>query len=147
MRTRNLLLALAITLACFMAFVTVPAQAETEAIVESVTLDASDSSVSVTFDFEGLVKEVFLYVPTLDAGDISSMTLVMQPFDDDISTDTVVPNGWTDKAIGATEDGAVVTALSSVGTMYLTGQTTVNLYTATDQAADREFWILFIREY
>lgn len=122
-----------------------PAMAGYEAIIQDVTMTAGTSDTTALVTMEGCIREVYLYVPTLDSGDTSTMSMQLLPIPG--STEAVVPNGWTTKSIGATDDGAIVKVLSSTGTIYATSRVKVFLYADTNQAADRVFKVIFIREY
>lgn len=145
MRTRYTILAVLLA-AVLSVFAMLPACAGYETIVETFTLDSGTSETYVDIPFNGCIREVYLWCPTLDSGDTATLAMTMLP-DASATTATVVPNGWSDKAIGATADNALVKCLSSAGTIYVTRMVRFTAYTATNQAADRTFRLIIIREY
>lgn len=129
-----------------------PAQAGYEGIVETVTIDSGTSVSTISIPFSGNLKELYVDSPAIDAGDTTTVTLTLSPIDEsseftDGTTRAVAPNGWTDTLIGATEDDAVVKVLSTSTNIYCWGTLNLTLQTSTDQAADRTFQVLLLREY
>jgi len=148
-----LLLALCV-LGAFGFFAPEPAEAGVEGIIETFTVDSgsSNTTLEVTMNASN-IKEVYCYVPALDAGDTATLTLTSTPFASIAASDatagaaTIVPTGWTNKVVGATDDAAIVKCNTSTTNIYVDGTITFGVTCTTAQASDRVFWVVFLREY
>lgn len=118
-----------------------PARAAVAEYAVEFTMDSGDSTVELDVPLAGSeIKEVLVFVPTLDAGSTATITLRMTVFDDELT-----PRGWTDKAITSTQDNDVIQCNSSALEVYCDRSVTIGVSTMGDaQAADRTFKALFI---
>jgi hypothetical protein len=109
----------------------------------TVTMDAGSSITSVVIPLaKSEIKDVYVWVPTLDSGDGTSITLRQTV----LGVATVTPRGWTDKGVSGTGDNAIVLCNSSVLDVFCDGNVTVAFQTTTNQAADRTFKVtIFVR--
>lgn len=109
------------------------------------TVDSGTSFTTVSFPFVGAIRDGYLACPELDADDTATLSLTVQPFDG--LTSTVVPLGWSDLAIGATSDANVIGLFATSPTLYVNGMANFKIHCSSNQAADRTFRLVLIREY
>jgi hypothetical protein len=134
---------LALVVGAVMVLAAPGAMAGYEAIDHTFTLDSGTSDTTEEITMNGsMIKEVILFCPTLDSGDTA--TLGLRAVYNDLA---YTPSGWTDKAIGATDDNALVKANANLLTTPVDGTLQIIINTKTNQAAAREFKIRIIREY
>lgn len=144
---KNKLTTVLIALTCFACF-SLPANALDEVVQTErpVTIALGDAAGSVKINsVYGVVKSVSCFVPTLDADDTATMSLTQT----DKAGNSWVPNNWVDKAVGATDDNAVVVAAPSSGSnfdIYAGGSVTVTLTASTTQTAARSGRVTVIFE-
>jgi hypothetical protein len=134
---------LALVLVGVMAWTAPAAHAGYEAIYQTIAIDSGTSFTTADVPMAGsMIKEVVLDVPTLDSGDTSTFTLRSI-----LGSKTYTPSGWSDKAIGATDDGALVKANASLLSTPVDGAVQIGFYCSTNQAAARTIGVWIIREY
>ena len=123
--------------------------ARTYSVLESVTVESGDAAASKTITLGHVqIKEVVAYVPTLDAGDASTISLRLLPFSSSstaaIAAQAVTPNGWTDKGLTNTEDNDAVKLNASTISVYVDGAVYLDVLCGSAQAADRVVLVLII---
>lgn len=125
------------------------ADAGFEAILETLTINASSSNVVTTISLPRCkMVDVYFYCPTLDSGSTATLAMTSLLFEDfSAATGVITPNGWTDKAIGATDDGAIIKVLSAVTSIYLNGSVVFTFTAADAQDADRVAYLWILREF
>lgn len=119
------------------------ASAGFEGIEQTITVDAASTNTTVTIPMErSAIKDVILWVPTLDATDTATASLRVSWNDS-----TYTPTGWSDKGIAADEDNAIVKCNASQMNIIVDGAITFTCETSTTQTAQRVFKVLLLREY
>jgi hypothetical protein len=123
-----------------------PAFAAFETIEQSITITSGSATATSTIPFSnGVIREVYVNCPTLDSASTCTVALVLLPFSGSVLT--VAPNGWTNKTIGASEDGAIIKCSATRLTVDAAGQLRITLTASDAQEAARVFKLLYIREY
>lgn len=113
------------------------AHAGYEVITVTKTMALGTSSTSIAVPMKNVcIRDVIVFVPTLDSGDTSTVTLTSTA----LGT-TYVPRGWSNKGVGATEDNAIIQCNASQLSIISGDTVTVGLLTSTNQAAARTFKI------
>lgn len=110
-------------------------------------VDATTTNTTFVFNYgqsPSVIKDVVLWCPALDAGDTSSLTLTVTPLS--AVSASYAPTGWSDKAIGATDDNAYIKANASALSVYTAGVATFTVETSTAQEADRTFYLIVYSE-
>ena len=131
-----------------------PAVAGIVGTVETFTIPLGEAGSTSTLTIQmsqSNIKDVYLWCPTLDASDTATVSMTYTAFssnsDATIAAAEVVPNGWTNKVIGATADNAIVSVFSSANSIYVDGPVNLTVTCSSEQVADRVFFVLFVREY
>ncbi len=107
----------------------------------TVTLAINTSSATVTIPLvKSNIKDVYVWCPTLDAGDTATVYMTQTIS----AVTTVVPRGWSDKSIGATEDNAIIRCNTNIMDIYTDGNIKITFVTSTVQAAARTFKVLIL---
>lgn len=128
-----------ISLFLFMIMAPIPAHAGYERISGEQTLASGQSTMTITIPISrSQIRNVFVFVPTLDSGDTSTLALrIPEPIGG--ASNTYTPNGWSDKAVGATEDNAVIACNTTQLSIICDGTAKLIVTCATTQAAARTF--------
>lgn len=135
------ILALVLIAFTLLLFAAPQARAGYEGIVETKTMDSGTSIATLTVPLaKSQIKDVIVFVPTLDADDTCSVSLTVNAFD----TKTYVPRGWSDKLVGATEDNGVTQCNASALDITVDGSANIKVQTSTNQAAARVFKFLIL---
>lgn len=135
---------LSLALLCLIALGGVPAFAGFEMVQQDVTLTTT-TSVDVTLA-KSTIKEVYLYCPTLDDDDTCTLSMALVLPVSGTTTDTIVPNGWTDYLVGATADNDLLKVLSASTSIYCDGPTRWTVTPSSTQEASRTFRLFFLLE-
>lgn len=129
-----------------LAIIAVSAFAEVRNVVKTVTIASGASTKSETLTLGATeIKEVTVWVPTLDAGDTATLYLKEAlVVDASGTTSYVAPRGWSDTSVGATEDNAfkkceLVGNSSSALSIWVDGTAQLTATASTAQEADRVF--------
>ncbi len=109
----------------------------------TATMDAGSSITSVVIPLaKSEIKDVYVWVPTMDSGDGTSITLRQTV----LGVATVTPRGWSDKGVNGTGDNAIVRCNTNVLDAFCDGNVTVAFQATTNQAAARVFKVtIFVR--
>jgi len=139
---------LAIVATMWMALAGAPqATAGYEQIQQAFTMTSGTSTTSVTIPVtRSLLRDVVLVCPVLDSGDTATLALTVNCVTVTSGTLTYAPRGWSAFAIGATADGAALSANSSQLAVIVDGSCNFVMQAATNQAADRVFDVLLLLE-
>lgn len=120
-----------------------PAQAGFEIIQKSVTITSGTAGTTQTLTLRNCkIHDVVVFVPTLDSGDTAYINLAIP-----LGSTTYTPRGWSNKAVGATEDNALIKANASELSIIADGTVNFNLLCSSNQAADRTYIIYFMIEF
>lgn len=121
---------------------TQPAHAGFEGIEQTIVVASGTTNTLATIPMKNVkIIDAVAWVPTLDADDTGTITLRAVAF-----SSTYTPVGWSDVAIGATSDNAIVKLFSTLASIISSESIQVRCWTSSAQAADRTFKIRFLTE-
>lgn len=119
----------------------------------TLTIDSGTSLTTSTVILRGItVRDVVMFVPTLDAGDTALLTLEVNTgsgvlYEGISDTREYKPRGWADKAVGATDDNDTIKVNASQLSFIVDQSIDIGFATSTNQAADREILVWIQHEY
>lgn len=104
---------------------------------QTITISSGTATTSATFPLAATeIKAVYVDVPTMDAGDVTTMSLQIN-----LGGTDVTPVGWTDLVVGATDDGAV--NKSGALSVFVDSGIWFEITAGSTQAAPREFTVWY----
>jgi hypothetical protein len=115
----------------------------------TIASGASAAYAYVPFD-AGIIKDIVVDWPLVDAGDTSSLTVRCIPFSNAATTTAsqmVTPPGWSDYSVSAVGDGATLSANPSAASIPVSGRLQLGFHTSTAQEAPRVFRWTIVRKY
>lgn len=122
----------------------VTAEAAIRQYYATMTITSGTATTSASIPLAGSeIKAIYAAVPTMDAGDITTLSLQLNYNGTDVT-----PAGWTDVSVGATEDNGIKSSgaisVFTDGSTGADGAVWFEVTAASAQSAPRVFEVWFM---